>query len=272
MAVTINASTSAGLVNTADTSGVLALQTAGTTAVTVDASQNVGIGTASPTRLLTLSGSGVNTRVQINNTVSGKNFGLYAADDGNSTINYGTTSALIFTESGTERMRINAGAPILCLAGGNTSATGTGIAFPATQSASTDVNTLDDYEEGTFTPTIVGTSPAGTATYAQQVGRYTKIGDRVLISIYLQWSAGTGGGVMNISGLPFTSDAASLNQSLSNYNGSVAMTAGHVMQLLTSTGGTVINVNSAPTGGGADANVAYDAVGLIIVGGSYEAS
>jgi hypothetical protein len=42
MAVTINASTSAGLVNTADTSGVLELQTAGTTAVTVDASQNVG--------------------------------------------------------------------------------------------------------------------------------------------------------------------------------------------------------------------------------------
>ena len=48
MAVTINASTSAGLVNTADTSGVLELQTAGTTAVTVDASQNVGIGTATP--------------------------------------------------------------------------------------------------------------------------------------------------------------------------------------------------------------------------------
>jgi hypothetical protein len=44
MAVTINASTTAGLVQTADTSGVLALQTAGTTAVTVDASQNVGIG------------------------------------------------------------------------------------------------------------------------------------------------------------------------------------------------------------------------------------
>ena len=40
MAVTLNASTTAGLVQTADTSGVLALQTAGTTAVTVDASQN----------------------------------------------------------------------------------------------------------------------------------------------------------------------------------------------------------------------------------------
>jgi hypothetical protein len=50
MTSTINASTSAGLVQTADTSGVLALQTAGTTAVTVDASQNVGIGTASPSQ------------------------------------------------------------------------------------------------------------------------------------------------------------------------------------------------------------------------------
>jgi hypothetical protein len=48
MTTTINASTTAGLVQTADTSGVLALQTAGTTAVTVDASQNVGVGTASP--------------------------------------------------------------------------------------------------------------------------------------------------------------------------------------------------------------------------------
>ena len=46
MAVTINASTSAGLVQTADTSGVLQLQTnSGTTAVTIDTSQNVGIGT-----------------------------------------------------------------------------------------------------------------------------------------------------------------------------------------------------------------------------------
>jgi hypothetical protein len=44
MAVTINASTSSGLITTADTSGVLALQTAGTTALTIDASQNAGLG------------------------------------------------------------------------------------------------------------------------------------------------------------------------------------------------------------------------------------
>jgi len=57
MAVTLNASTTAGLVQTADTSGVLALQTAGTTAVTVDASQNVGIGTTTLTNKLNVAGA-----------------------------------------------------------------------------------------------------------------------------------------------------------------------------------------------------------------------
>ncbi len=48
MAVTINASTSAGLVQTADTSGVLQFQTNGTATATIDGSGNVGIGTSSP--------------------------------------------------------------------------------------------------------------------------------------------------------------------------------------------------------------------------------
>jgi hypothetical protein len=52
MAVTLNANTSTGFIATSDTSGVLQLQTGGTTAVTVDASQNVGIGTSSPSKLL----------------------------------------------------------------------------------------------------------------------------------------------------------------------------------------------------------------------------
>jgi hypothetical protein len=57
MASSINASTSAGLVQTADTSGVLALQTANTTALTIDASQHVGIGTSSPTQNVSIGGS-----------------------------------------------------------------------------------------------------------------------------------------------------------------------------------------------------------------------
>jgi hypothetical protein len=58
MAVTLNANSSTGFIATSDTSGVLQLQTGGTAAVTVDASQNVGIGTASPATQLDVSKTG----------------------------------------------------------------------------------------------------------------------------------------------------------------------------------------------------------------------
>ena len=78
------------------------------------------------------------------------------------------------------------------------------IVFPASQNASANANTFDDYEEGTFTPTIVGGSSAGTGTYVTQIGRYTKFGNLVTYSINLDWSAHTGTGTIAIGGLPFT--------------------------------------------------------------------
>lgn len=75
MASTINASTSAGLVSTADTSGVLQLQTAGTAAVTVDASQNVGIGTSSPAAPLTIQKA--SSFVQVNSTGTGATYARF---------------------------------------------------------------------------------------------------------------------------------------------------------------------------------------------------
>jgi len=58
MASSINASTTSGIVQTADTSGILNLQTANTTAVTIDASQNVGIGITNPAYKAVVSNSG----------------------------------------------------------------------------------------------------------------------------------------------------------------------------------------------------------------------
>jgi hypothetical protein len=92
-----------------------------------------------------------------------------------------------------------------------------GVAFPATQSASADANTLDDYEEGTWTPTYVASSGTlGSITYANREGKYTKIGNMVYITATFYTSAfavGSGSGTLQIDGLPFTSHGNSAHSS-----------------------------------------------------------
>jgi hypothetical protein len=67
-------------------------------------------------------------------------------------------------------------------------------------------NLLDDYEEGTFTPTLTGASTPGTGqAYTTQQGNYTKIGNVVNFNINLDLSSvGTAAGTLQIEGLPFT--------------------------------------------------------------------
>ena len=77
------------------------------------------------------------------------------------------------------------------------------VTFPASQVASSDANTLDDYEEGTFTPVLQGGSTAGVT--ANGTGYYTKIGRLVSCDIRLNNVAISGGsGDAKISGFPFT--------------------------------------------------------------------
>lgn len=85
------------------------------------------------------------------------------------------------------------------------------IAFPATQNPSAGANTLDDYEKGTWTPSIAGSGTAGTPTYVTRVGSYTKIGNRVYFECYVTWTNITGAtGGLIMTGLPFTSGATYL--------------------------------------------------------------
>lgn len=82
------------------------------------------------------------------------------------------------------------------------------IRFNPDQVSSTDANTLDDYEEGTWAPTFTG-GVAPTVTYAAQSGTYVKIGRIVHCSIKLQSSSFSGGsGGLRIGGLPFVVDAS----------------------------------------------------------------
>lgn len=58
--------------------------------------------------------------------------------------------------------------------------TGGQIKFPATQVASSDANTLDDYEEGTFTPTL--TAVLNCSSLSLTSAKYTKIGRLVVLT------------------------------------------------------------------------------------------
>lgn len=85
--------------------------------------------------------------------------------------------------------------------GATPSASGAGVTFPATQSASTNANTLDDYEEGTWSPVLSG---IGSGTINQQYGAYVKIGRLVYVAGKLGWTGKTGTDALNITGLPFS--------------------------------------------------------------------
>ena len=200
----------------------------------IDTSGNVGIG-QTPTYKLDVLGSTTriyndsatlllqrpsNSRsgqILINNANGGIKY--YAGSNGsgeNSVVAHEFTSDAPST--GTVLARINSYGIGL---GANTPSSGTGITFPATQSASSDANTLDDYEEGTWTPQAGSDLGAFTQT-GTFTGKYVKIGSRVWATFDCSLSSRTTtGSVAQLWGLPF---AVANNGDLSGGTGSVGIT------------------------------------------------
>ena len=146
MASTINASLTAGLVTTADTTGNLNLQSGGATVVAVTSAGQAVTGTG----------------------------------------------------------KVSTGFAV----GGATAGAG-GVAFPATAVAVADANTLDDYEESTWTPTLAfgGASVGITYTANYNTASVTKIGSRVFVSgITILTSKGSSTGNASLTSLPFPAD------------------------------------------------------------------
>lgn len=111
------------------------------------------------------------------------------------------------------------------------------IKFPATQNASSDANTLDDYEEGLWTPAF--SSTGATFSYANQFGSYVKIGQMVLAQVYINATAsGTTTNDCLLTGLPFTSSTA--NASFAQYGAGVWSTSTIAVNPL-------VNANGATT-------------------------
>ena len=85
--------------------------------------------------------------------------------------------------------------------GATPAASGAGVTFPATQSASSDANTLDDYEEGTWTPTDAS---GASLSFTAASGKYTKIGRQVTAWGRVTFPSTANGNNSQIGGLPFT--------------------------------------------------------------------
>jgi hypothetical protein len=165
------------------------LQNNGSTKVTVKSDGKVGVGTASPSKQLHIYNTAsadvaLLESTQVFSTLAFKSstnsstvtFGIDGA--GNAAIeNKLTSKAIALVTGGSEKLRIQSGG---------------GISFNGDTAAA---NALDDYEEGTWTPSFTNPDDA--------VGTYTKVGNYVYCTALISCT-GVGGSGINIGGLPFT--------------------------------------------------------------------
>ena len=169
------------------------------TAITIDSSENVGIGTSNPTAKF---------------SVAGSTSGDYLAKI-ESTNQFGLKIKTTSTSNSHEQLAIHDGnnnVQFKVMGGGNVYATAINLGGTAA------ANRLNDYEEGTFTP-IFGSGFSG-INYAQQHGFYTKVGDTVTIYYSLQLNSltNTTSAQVVIGNLPFaTSTSGAVYQVASSY-------------------------------------------------------
>ena len=200
--------TSAGAISGTNitASGTLAVTgdaTFDTSVLKVDAANNrVGIGTASPSSDLHVSG-GAGAHVAIQSS-AGSHWRLGDA--------VGSSNGIFVVRDHT-----NSANRIQILANGKTQIA-QGMTFG---SDTADANTLDDYEEGSWTPTIQSTTGVSKTASAYNLGRYTKVGNQVTLTGTVAWDGteNLAGGLIGVGGLPFASVA------LGNYRSAAAMGA-----------------------------------------------
>lgn len=219
--------------------GVVAI---GTNQIYKDASGNVGIGTSGPIAKLEVGTLVDTTPATFTGTlkVTGTTQTTLASVGGIElpiASGYGikiqalsaSGSALAFAsryDSATwvETMRIDSSGNVtlqknISVGGAAPTTVGTGVTFPGAQSASSNGNTLDDYEEGTYVPvTSAGIVFVGTAT---KTGFYTKIGNLVTATFYLQGVTSVTPAAASTVSLPFIATPNGIGHS-TNFGGTTA--------------------------------------------------
>jgi len=151
---------------------------------------NVGIGTSSPAQKLHIGGSGFSYLRTTSTSYGGTGFDIGQHTGGSIYLNNRDNTPIIFQTNNAERMRI--------LPSG-------GITFNGDTAAA---NALDDYEEGTWTPTDASGSGL---VFAATGGTYQKIGNTVHVTCRFQFPTTTSGNNSRIGGLPFNARSTSVS-------------------------------------------------------------
>lgn len=125
---------------------------------------------------------------------------------------------------------------------------GKGIDFSATSGTGTS-ELLDDYEEGTWTPALAGSSTAGSFTYTTQDGVYTKIGNIVIASANVKVATvvTAAAGFARLTGGPFTSNGSVISASV--IAGGVSFTNRYISASMRSSGSVEATFFDVGTGG-----------------------
>ena len=189
---------------------VLTLGTNDTERVRINSSGNVGIGTDNPGAPLDVvtnsSAEGIRVRGRSSDSIgslyfynhaSATPYGLVQGRSTDFRLGSESNTPVIFNVNGSEVARFNT-------SGNLAFPSGQGIDFSATSDAGGMTSELlDDYEEGTWTPTI--DLSVSSPTYSKQEGKYTKIGNVVNVSCTLAISSGTtDGSTFRVGGFPFS--------------------------------------------------------------------
>jgi len=176
--------------------------------MTIKNDGKVGIGSQTPNGRLAVAENAAGTGIELlSPSLNGAGY-IGTTDEAASAIGIEINSIrgngkIVLKTNSTERVRIDSNGYF------RLSSNSGGIQFNGDTAAA---NALDDYEEGTFTPTLTSTNAdTVVGSYQTRVGIYTKVGNLVTITISLATDVTTAGtGNVILTGLPFTSSATNV--------------------------------------------------------------
>lgn len=199
--------------------------------------------------------------------------GLFATSLGGSLRIQGQTAEPVtFWVNNIQRLTIDNSANVT-VNGGNLviGTSGKGIDFSADgQAAGMTSELLDDYEEGTWSPQVAGTTTDGTFTTLATQGLYTKVGRVVHFQCYLAWNSGTGTGNLLIKGLPFNNNLSNNSAVTIGICQNLALSANNVAVADVAPGFNYVNIRQNVVGGGSTTRVPYDSAAEIMLTGTYQ--